>query len=266
MPITCAQCRAPIDPKKASDPCPKCGSTDRNIVVSNHGSAINQELLDRIRNTEDNFTERKLEGAKRGEIRETIVAFANSIPEGRTAVLFIGVKNDGSIHGISNPDSLQKTIRETCEKDCYPPIIPRCEVLHVDGKPILAVVVSHSNDRPHFSGPAYVRIGSENVSASKQIFEELITYRVSKACEILKWKGKTVTVVARGKYLGNPQYLGDPRYYATHECEIEGCTSQYVSLQDNNTGQHLSEPLENVTLATDEKKLGRLKLIVSEKI
>ncbi len=218
---------------------------------------MSKELLERLKNTEDNFTERKLHGVKNDEIRKTIVAFANSVPEGRTAVFYIGVRNDGSIQGVPNPDSLQKTIRKICEKGCYPPIVPRCEVLTIKDQSILSVVISQSNNRPHFSGPAYVRIGSESVAASDEIFHELITSRLAKPYEILRWKGKQVTVVARDKILGDPEYLPhyvrDLDYYDAHECEIIGCTPHFVRLRDLATDRYLSEPLENVTLATDEK-------------
>lgn len=232
--------------------------------------AGNQELIDRLKNLEDNFTERKPEGVNAAEIRKAIVAFSNSVPEGRTGVLYIGVRNNGDIQGVSNPDSLQKTIRTICEKDCYPPIQPRIEALPLQGQSVVAVVVSQSTSRPHFSGPAYVRIGSESIAASERVFDELITSRLEKPYEILKWKGKVITVLIPVKFLGDPPRilgrLANSHYHATHECEIEECTPHYVKLRDIHAGKHLSEPLENVTLATDEKRNGRLKLIVKEKL
>jgi predicted HTH transcriptional regulator len=51
----------------------------------------NDELLARLNSKEDNFTERKPEGAGTYEFRKTIVAFANSLPDNQTGVLFIGV-------------------------------------------------------------------------------------------------------------------------------------------------------------------------------
>ena len=59
--------------------------------------AKNDELLARLNNKEDNFTERKLESAGSYEFRKTIVAFANSVPENQTGILFIGVRNDGTV-------------------------------------------------------------------------------------------------------------------------------------------------------------------------
>jgi predicted HTH transcriptional regulator len=66
------------------------------------------DLLSRLRNFEDNFAERKRSSDKR-EWLETAVAFANSVPLGLAGVLFIGVKNDGTIQGIANLDKLQQT-------------------------------------------------------------------------------------------------------------------------------------------------------------
>jgi hypothetical protein len=269
MPMICASCETPIDPKKASDPCPKCGSVDRNIRVGDLGYGFdgNQELMDRLKNHEDNFTERKPDGVKPDEIRKTIVAFSNSVPEGRTGVLYIGLKDNGDIQGVSNSDSLQKTIRSICEKDCYPSIQPRIEVLPIQGKSVIAVVVPESRTRPHFSGPAYVRIGSESIAASEKVFDELITSRLAKPYEILKWKGKVVTVITKtkipiGRLRGS---LGDS-FSTPQECEVKECTPHYVRLRNVANDQYWSASLENVRLATDEKKLGRLMLIITEKI
>lgn len=62
------------------------------------------ELLRLLQTREDNYTERKLEGAAhQGEIRKAMVAFANSVPIDREAVLFIGVADDGTVSASGNP-------------------------------------------------------------------------------------------------------------------------------------------------------------------
>lgn len=222
------------------------------------------ELLARLRQPEDNFTERKSEGAaSRAELRKTLVAFANSVPEGRTAVLYIGVGDDGTPTGMSNPDSLQKTVQDVCRGECYPPLECPSEVLRIDGESVVAVVVSFSRTRPHFSGPAYVRRGSQSIAASEEMFQELVTSRLDKCREITKWKDKVITVVARGKALGSTKMLGDKHYRAVHECQVVACEAHYVRLLDINTRTYLSEPLENIKLARDEKRY-RLMLIVEE--
>jgi predicted HTH transcriptional regulator len=57
-----------------------------------------QELFLRLSNFEDYFVERKSKGDTR-DITKTAVAFANSAPIGYPAVLFVGVKDDGTIEG-----------------------------------------------------------------------------------------------------------------------------------------------------------------------
>src|SRR5881296_3700907 len=121
--------------------------------------AKHDELLARLSHKEDNFTERKPSGAKRDELRKTIVAFANSLGEGHTGVLYIGVADNGVIQGVEGIDSLQKTVGRICADDCYPAIVPTCTSLNIGGKTILAVEISASSRRPHFAGPAFVRVG-----------------------------------------------------------------------------------------------------------
>lgn len=231
---------------------------------------INEELIQRLLSKEDGFTERKPEGAGARDFKETLVAFANSVPEDKTAILYIGVSNDGKPLGVQNPDSLQKTIRKICEKDCYPPIKFQSQVINSEGKDILAVTIPFSSNRPHFAGPGYIRRGSENVVVSEEMFQELIDSRTNKVAEILKWKNKIVTVAVQGKLLGSPLYPIDKQYrgiYKTHECEILECNSHYVKMKDfsGSYAQDVNEPLSYIKLNYDEKK-GRLMLIVSPEV
>ena len=210
---------------------------------------------------EDNFTERKLEGAKPEELRRTIVAFANSLPEGRTAVLFVGVTETVDIKGVSNPDAMQKKMRSVCERDCFPPIKYRCEVLNIGGSKIVAVEVLHDKNSPHFSGPAYIRKGSESVIASEEAFDDLVKCRLDKVYEIMKWKDKLISVIAQGKKLGSTKPISSSMHREYCECRIEECTAQYIRLKNTTNDQYLSEPLERVSISYDEKKY-RLMLIV----
>ncbi len=213
---------------------------------------MNTTLLHRLADHEDNFIERKTEAAaNRDEIRKAVVSFANSVPEHREAVLFIGVTNNGSVVGVKDPDGMQKTVRLACER-CYPRIAYTAEVLVVGEKAAVAVVVAASKNRPHFTGPAYVRVGSESVEASKEQFEALILSRNDKVGAILEWKDSVVTVRARGKKLGDPKLLGDKYYLASHECRIECCDAHVLKMYDLNTHSHVSEPLKNVTIAWDD--------------
>ncbi len=228
---------------------------------------MNEDLIQRLFNKEDGFTERKPENAGTADFKKTLVAFANSVPEDSTAILYIGVADTGKPLGVSNPDSIQKTIRGICEKDCYPPIKFQSQVIPYEDKNLLAVIIPFSSNRPHFAGPAYIRRGSESVVASEEIFQELIDSRTSKVAGILKCKGQIVTVEVHGKFLGDARYIGDNNrdYRKKHECEILECNSYYVRMIDISSSRHVSEPLSNVDLNYDEER-HRPMLIVSPEV
>jgi hypothetical protein len=218
----------------------------------------NQELRNRIPAPEDSFVERKLEGAGRSVWRRAIVAFANSVPENQTGVLFIGVRDGGEAAGVKDPDALQKTITEICTHDCYPPVTSyTCAVLPMPDRvlghsavSIVAVEVSLSKDRPHFSGPAYVRKGSQTVAASREMFEDLTASRHDKARVILRWKQEhtIITVELIGTKLENLN-LGAAGYHASITSVVQECTSHGVTFSYAHGHYHV--PFESVQIDED---------------
>lgn len=220
------------------------------------------DLLKLLGNHEDNFVERKVEGARDSELRQTVCAFANSVPEGRVGVLFVGIHDKtGEVLGVTNPDHTQKRIRDAAQGDCYPPIEYKSEVLTVDDKAVVAVVIPPSNSKPHFSGPAYVRVGSESPKASARQFEELILSHVDKAREILRYRNVLFTVLGIGYKVGSNRPLGDAGYRETRECRILACTAHVVTFEDIARGERISEPLEHVTFNYDEEKYRPMLLV-----
>ena len=214
-----------------------------------------EELLKLIGNHEDNFVERKPEGVATPELRQTVSAFANNVPEGRVAVLLIGLHDrTGEVLGVGNTDKLQKRIRDVCHGDCYPAIDYTAEVLTVGEKKVVAIVIPPSNAKPHFTGPAYVRVGSESLKASQQQYEELILSRNDKAREILKHKNEIFTVLGIGYKLGSNKPLHGTVYREIRECRIEACTGHLVTLADITSGLHFSEPLPHVTFNYDHER------------
>jgi hypothetical protein len=226
-----------------------------------------QELLSRLRNPEDNYTERKPERAGTDDFRRTLIAFANSVPQNQTAVLFIGVSDRGEILGITNPESTQKTVREICEQKCYPRIHVSCTVLTIDegpkGRHVVAVEIPASIKGPHFAGPAYVRVGAESIKVTEEAYADLFARRCDKVRQLLEWKQQVISVVVRGKKLGSTVPLHDPDYRAVYECKVTECTPHYVRLSLLGYGQMCSEPLENVRISWDDARY-RPMLIVQE--
>ncbi len=132
--------------------------------------------------------------ANRDNVKQTVVAFANTIRAPDHGVLFIGVKDDATIVGVPNPDAVQKDIRRHIE-ECYPLIDGwKIRNLTVKSHVVLAVIVPESENAPHFAGPAYVRKGSENVKASAVMYEQLMVDHVSAARRLRPWVGKEIRV------------------------------------------------------------------------
>lgn len=208
---------------------------------------MDEDLVPRLRDVEDGFTERKIESASPFDLRRTLVAFANSVPVDKTAVLFIGVGDDGTPMGVSNPDSLQRKIRELAEKDCYPPIRHQVRVIEREGKSIVAVLVNASSERPHFSGPAFVRVGAQSVAASREVYAQLIASRNSKAGQILSKSGELISI----RQIDRDQWNREKIRW-TIEGRIENCDASVVYLYDIGSMRHFSKPLEKIRINFDD--------------
>jgi hypothetical protein len=219
-----------------------------------------EELLHRLSDHEDNFIERKLDGVHDRDVRKTVVAFANSVTPEREGILFIGVADNGEIVGCVNPDDKQKKVRKACD-DCFPAVRFVSEVLPVSGKSVVAIIVPFSSDKPHFSGPAYVRRGSESVVASNTAFDQLIYSRNSKLAAIQRYAGQIVTVISLAHKLGQARIVYDSGYRETAECRIIECDPHTVRLQNISTNEICSEAVDRIELTRDEEKY-RPKLIV----
>lgn len=70
-----------------------------------------EQLLALLGRHERNFVERKSEGVTASELRQTVCAFANSVPEGRAGVLFIGIHD-------TTGDVWVSVIRTSCRSAC----------------------------------------------------------------------------------------------------------------------------------------------------
>jgi hypothetical protein len=201
------------------------------------------ELRQRRTRSEDSLTERKTVGDLRDALK-TIVAFANSVTIGLYGVLYVGVRNDGSIEaGNDDLDKLQQKLDEKL-KDVFPRIDYEARVVPEDGAAYLCVIVPGSEKRPHFSGPAFIRRGSRTVVPSEREHEALIAEHNSKTRRILQFVGRHVRVerIRRGNAA---QRLG--RLASQSIMEIAGCTSFTIVLKDT-YGQRHPIALERINI------------------
>lgn len=199
--------------------------------------------------------ERKTASDKRGWLR-TAVAFANSVPVGYPAVLFIGVRDDGTVavEPHTNLEKLQKTFSEVV-KPAYPPISYFPRVLTDNANQFLAVIVPGSPGRPHFAGQSYVRVGPESRNASEAQFESLIAQRQSKAYAISEWIDKTIVVE---HWQGSGHHI----HANTAPARVLACNALYVTYAPPSVPDpKISVPLSRVEVSFDhENKMLKLEI------
>jgi predicted HTH transcriptional regulator len=212
-----------------------------------------EDLLLRLRNYEDHFVERKTSGDHKDWLK-TVVGFANSAPIGYPAVLYIGVKESGEVESGVNLETLQKTLGKKLAS-AYPRIYYMTRVLAEHGIQFLAVVVPGSENRPHFAGPSYVRVGPETVKASDAEFQRLIDTRSSPVWQLNQWAGKQITLEIVTTY-GNLS-----RRQETTEAEIRFVNQFFVTLAYR--GNCWSYPLKQLTISWDDRNK-RLKVILEQ--
>lgn len=153
------------------------------------------------------------------------------VARAREAVLFLGVRPDGIVVGVDGPDKLQQSVSEWAREQCYAPVRVRSELLDDLGpRPVVAVIVAASQERPHFTGHAYVRNGPRTEKASQAVLDELIASRNSKAGAILRHKGETVTVDFQERWAATSN-APEKVVVRSEECVIDGCSAHSVDLR-----------------------------------
>jgi hypothetical protein len=216
---------------------------------------LEDELLARLADAEDAFVERK-PTPDREEIREAAAAFANSVRAPDSGVIFLGVERDGTVNDvIRDADKGQREATRALQK-CYPPLegVQLC-ALHPAGKNVVAVVVPESRNRPHFTGGAFVRVGSETKQASPELFGRMIDERNDLCWELKPWVNRHVSVVRQETFLpssGVSQSDPSPPTWwgGSEEAKLEGVNRFYVVVRPQ-TGHPLSFSVRRIMLEWD---------------
>ena len=113
------------------------------------------------------------------DIKLAIIAFANT--DGGT--LYIGVENDGTVCGVTNPDEIilqaQNAIRDAIAPDIM--MFVHCSFADYDNKTIVKIEVHRGSRRPYFLKAkgirpegVYVRQGPSTISASYDAIRQML--------------------------------------------------------------------------------------------
>jgi len=219
-----------------------------------------ETLLLLAKSPETQNVERKKSVPKTDEIRRTLSAFANTTPEGQHSVLFLGITDDREIVGISDSvDSVQQTVAKIAAEDCYPPIKVDFRVIQPDGKDVIIVIVGFSKSRPHFTGHAYVRIGSETKRASDEQYNEFVFDRNDKVRRIRREKGKLIS--AHWDNSENDGAANGIKPFNDRDFKVADCDAFVLTLEETASQRMLSVPIELVTVSHDREKYRTLFLL-----
>src|SRR3569832_2424665 len=180
------------------------------------------QIAQMIAQPEGPLIERKPPRVNTREIRQTVVAFANTVSGEDEAVLFVGVRDDGLIEGCKDTDAMQKTVRDVCDNQCYPAIAFRIEILP-----------EHKNVNEHEQ--------TRNTKTAKQHKN--------------KKQHTNIRVIGLGQRLSEARLATNNRYREFAQCKVLECNAQYARFERcDGTGGRFSAPLENVTITYNEEK------------
>ena len=134
------------------------------------------ELVDLLKRPEGKTLEFKRDISSPDGALKTIVAFANTAG----GTLLIGVEDkSGHVRGVVQVLDLEERLANLISDHVAPRLVPEIEILPWRRTQVLAVQVYPSSTRPHHirrEGPeagVYVRVGSTNRRADRELIEEL---------------------------------------------------------------------------------------------
>lgn len=134
------------------------------------------DLIDLLKRPEGKTLEFKRDLSSPEGILRAIVAFANTAG----GVLLLGVEDaTRNVRGVAKPLAMEERLANLISDSILPRLIPDIEILPWRRTQVLAVQVYPSPGRPHYlkrsglDGGVYVRVGSTNRRADRELIDEL---------------------------------------------------------------------------------------------
>lgn len=138
------------------------------------------------------------------DIKKEIIAFANC----NGGKLYIGVRDDGAICGLDNPDDaalqISNMVRDAIKPDIT--MFLHYETITEDGKKIVAVDISRGTDRPYYIAKkgmrpegVYVRQGYSTVPATDTAIRHMIKETDGDRFEAMRSLDQELTFEMAGK-------------------------------------------------------------------
>ena len=133
-------------------------------------------LIDLLKRSESKTLEFKRDLSSPDGVLRTILAFANTAG----GVLLLGVEDaTRNVRGVAKPLAMEERLADLISDSILPRLISDIEILPWRRNHVLAVQVHPSPGRPHYlksaglEGGVYVRVGSTNRRADRELIDEL---------------------------------------------------------------------------------------------
>ena len=134
-------------------------------------------------NLESNRMEYKRELAKNDRLEKDVVSFLNYNGGGE---ILVGVADDGTVYGVSDPDGDQRKIADRLANNIRPKILGLFDVVaeKMDDKDIIRIIVSSGTQKPYYlrkkgmtEQGCFIRVGASAQPMTEVMIERLIAQR-----------------------------------------------------------------------------------------
>ena len=130
----------------------------------------------------------RIKGTLPESISKEIVAFANT--EG--GELYVGIRNDGSVAGVTDPDDIMTRISNVAHDTILPDIVPFIQIrpIEMEGKQVVKATIAVGTERPYYLAKeglkprgVFVRRGSACIPLNEAGIREMIMETSGKSYE-----------------------------------------------------------------------------------
>jgi len=160
---------------------------------------VKPEQIDELLTAEESETLERKQSLDTEGLCKSMIAFANDMYGRGCGWVIVGQAPDKSIAGLRvGDDEAQRIISDIARNRCTPAIPVSVECLQKEGKRLAIIEVRASPARPHFSGKAWVRMGSTTRQATDAEIILLRAVQENRKIALLKrWldEGKTTVVL-----------------------------------------------------------------------
>jgi len=194
------------------------------------------ELIERISNGEDSYTQFKENITNNDKLAEELVAFSNSLG----GLLIIGVTDNNDIVGLSDNDirRLNQLIGNVINSNINPPIYPISEIKNINDKKILLLKIDTGANKPYSTnkGIYLTKAGSDKRKISPQELRRLFAESKNLFSD---------EEIVNGSYISDLNSEQFNRFLEKDNIQV------YEELKQGNL--ELSTVLENLELARDNQ-------------